>query len=279
MKFIEQLVDLLLGFTIARAQSVLLLLLILFGAAWIIDWKIEYSAYNRLDRAVSLTERLDALERRGQSSKEITDLRSSLVSQLQGLASKEASVAPTIVNHDTRWYTTRWAKGFAGAAPWLLLSVVMAVFLLKRSRLGPGEFVAIIVSIQAYALGFGLVSAGIPSFGNGWIDLIALPWALVAALVLVAAFGATVIPAFRTVRHSVQARAIMNNLRQITAAADQYFLEKGQTRVAYGDLVGSLGYLRPVQSVDGEHYGDLVIEQGRPVMVKRLSGEVVAFPS
>ena len=279
MKFIEQLVDLLLGFTVARARPVLLLLLILLGAAWVIDWRIEYSAYNRLDRAVTLTERLDALERRGQSSKEITELRSSLIAQLRALASAEPIPAPATANGSVPWHATRRVKGIAGAMPWLLLSIVMAIFMLKSAKLGWAEFIAIIMGIQVYSVAFGLVSALIPSYGRWWLDLLAVPLGLIVALVLIIAFAATVVPAFTTVRRSVQGRAIMNNLRQISAAADQYFLEKGRTRVAYGDLVGQLGYLHPVQSVDGERYDDLVIEQGRPLMVKRSSGDVVALPN
>lgn len=278
MKLLEQLADLLLGFTVARARSVILLLLILFGAAWIIDWKIEFSAYNRLERAVSLTERLDALERRGQSSKEITELRSSLIAQLRVLASSEAASLSATANGTLPWFATRLAKGIAGAAPWVLMSVVMMAAVLKTSKLGWAELITIVISTQVYSVGFGLVSILIPSSGKWWIDLLVVPWSLVAALVLVAIFAATVIPAFRTVRHKTQGRAIMNNLRQISAAADHYFLEKGQTRVTYADLVGSLGYLRPVESVDGERYDDLVIEQGRPLMVKRRSGDLIAFP-
>ena len=43
-------------------------------------------------------------------------------------------------------------------------------------------------------------------------------------------------------------------IRQLAAAADQYFLENGVSTVAYRDLVGATNYVKAVQTVAGETY-------------------------
>lgn len=79
--------------------------------------------------------------------------------------------------------------------------------------------------------------------------------------------AAMAIPAFEKVRSSSQEKAVLNNLRQLAAAADQYYLEKGVTTATYEDLVGPTKYVRRLNPVDDEDYRTLVFKQGTPLRV------------
>lgn len=71
-----------------------------------------------------------------------------------------------------------------------------------------------------------------------------------------------------------QQKALMNNLRQLSAAADQYFLEQGVSRVEIAKLVGTTPekYIKEIKPVAGETYTGLVIEQGKPIRIKTAGG-------
>jgi type IV pilus assembly protein PilA len=274
VKIIEQILDLLLGFTLAKARSLLTLSAILLAVAWLVDWKTDYSEFSRLERAITLTERIDALERRGSSSKDLSALRTDLTAQLQALVSKQAE-RPFQEQGERLWFATWWAKGIAGALPWLLLAVI-AIPVIRKMEKTPSW--AVFAALQLYSLAFALINVLIPAYGKWWIDLILVPVGVLIVIVLILATFAVAVPAFRSVRDSSLRKAILNNLRQISAAADQHFLENGVSRVAFSELVGPGKYLKSIVSVDGERYDDLVLEQGRAIMVKRKSGEVVTLP-
>lgn len=98
--------------------------------------------------------------------------------------------------------------------------------------------------------------------------------------VTVGLLAAMAVPAFQKVRTSSQSKAITNNLRQLSAAADQYFLETGKTTARYDDLVGSGPnyYIRQVTVVNGEDYRQLVIsEQDTTISVTTRSGRVIRY--
>lgn len=79
--------------------------------------------------------------------------------------------------------------------------------------------------------------------------------------------AAMAIPAFEKVRASSQEKAVLNNLRQLAAAADQYYLETGKSSVKYDDLVGDDKYVKRVQPIAGENYRLLKFEQGTPLVL------------
>ena len=58
-------------------------------------------------------------------------------------------------------------------------------------------------------------------------------------------------------------KQILNNLRQLTAAADQYFLENGVATVTIDQLVGTgpRHYIKELKPVDGEDYSRLDLSQ------------------
>jgi len=81
------------------------------------------------------------------------------------------------------------------------------------------------------------------------------------------------IPAFQKVRASSQDKAVLNNLRQLSAAADQYFLEGGVSQVTSAELVGTASsqYIKQVQQVARETY-TVTINQGLGVTASSVAG-------
>lgn len=79
--------------------------------------------------------------------------------------------------------------------------------------------------------------------------------------------AAMAVPAFQKVRQASQEKAVLNNLRQLSAAFDQYCLETGKSTATYDDLVGPGKFIRRLTSVGGENYRNLTFEQGRPLQV------------
>ncbi|GAB1490058.1 hypothetical protein MASR2M8_25150 [Opitutaceae bacterium] len=96
---------------------------------------------------------------------------------------------------------------------------------------------------------------------------------IMIVVVIIGLLAAMAIPAFQKVRASSQDKAVVNNLRQLSAAADQYFLESGVNSVASADLVGtnSSQYIKAVQTVAGEAYAS-VINQGSAITASGVAG-------
>jgi len=95
---------------------------------------------------------------------------------------------------------------------------------------------------------------------------------IMIVVVIIGLLAAMAIPAFQKVRASSQDKAVSNNLRQLSAAADQYFLENGVSAVNSSLLVGtnSSQYIKQVQTVAGETYSDL--QQGSAVTASGVAG-------
>ncbi|MDF3058407.1 MAG: hypothetical protein K0R17_2622 [Rariglobus sp.] len=96
--------------------------------------------------------------------------------------------------------------------------------------------------------------------------------------VTVGVLAAMAIPAFQKVRVASQEKTIINNLRQLDAAAQQHMLESGKDVAYYNELVGPGRdrYIRTLTSVDGEDYTALVIRSSdQELSVTTRSGKVV----
>jgi hypothetical protein len=72
-------------------------------------------------------------------------------------------------------------------------------------------------------------------------------------------------------------RALLNNLRQLAAAADQYYLENGKTTTTLDELVGETKYVKRLVAIDGEDYRQLVFAQGKPLTVTTASGYTLSY--
>ena len=79
---------------------------------------------------------------------------------------------------------------------------------------------------------------------------------IMIVVVIIGLLAAMAIPAFQKVRSASQDKAVKNNLRQLSAAADQYFLESGNTTVNSAILVGTnpSQYIKAVATVANEAY-------------------------
>jgi len=96
---------------------------------------------------------------------------------------------------------------------------------------------------------------------------------IMIVVVIIGLLAAMAIPAFQKVRASSQDKAVLNNLRQLSSAADQYFLEKGASSVNSTELVGtnSSQYVKQIQTVANETY-DTTITQGQGVSAAGVAG-------
>lgn len=117
--------------------------------------------------------------------------------------------------------------------------------------------------------GRGLAIAGLVL---GYIVIAIMPIGLMAAMA---------IPAFQKVRSAAQEKTVINNLRQLDAAAAQFMLENGVKKAAYADLVGDgpNHYIKHLTPVAGEDYTHLVIhESDREISVTTAQGRTISQP-
>ena len=79
---------------------------------------------------------------------------------------------------------------------------------------------------------------------------------IMIVVVIIGLLAAMAIPAFQKVRRTSQDKTILNNLRQLSAAAQQYFLEQGVTSVTSANLVGTQTdrYIKSINTVLSEAY-------------------------
>jgi hypothetical protein len=74
-------------------------------------------------------------------------------------------------------------------------------------------------------------------------------------------------------------RAILNNLRQLAAAADQFYLENGVGRTTYDQLVGPepKKFVKRIVTIQGEDYTRIEFVQGKPMSVTTVDGFTVSY--
>jgi len=95
---------------------------------------------------------------------------------------------------------------------------------------------------------------------------------IMIVVVIIGLLAAMAIPAFQKVRTSSQDKAVMNNARQLAAAADQYFLENGVSSVSQGSLVGATNYVKSLNLVASETYPG-GYTQGQAVTILGIAGQ------
>ena len=77
---------------------------------------------------------------------------------------------------------------------------------------------------------------------------------IMIVVVIIGLLAAMAIPAFQKVRVASQDKAVLNNARQMAAAADQYYLENGATSANSASLIGATNYVKALNTVAGETY-------------------------
>ena len=94
---------------------------------------------------------------------------------------------------------------------------------------------------------------------------------IMIVVVIIGLLAAMAIPAFQKVRTASQDKAVTNNMRQLGAAADQFFLENGTNQAGIASLVGSSNYVKALSTVANETYPQ-DYTQGTPVIVSGIAG-------
>lgn len=113
--------------------------------------------------------------------------------------------------------------------------------------------------------GSGMALAGLIM---GYLSVVMIP--------IIGLLAAMAIPAFHKVRTVSQEKAIMNNMRQLSGAADQYFLETGTTIVNFESLVGEDHYVKVLKPVAGETY-PREYTFGQSIVVKKSDGKELSY--
>ena len=94
---------------------------------------------------------------------------------------------------------------------------------------------------------------------------------IMIVVVIIGLLAAMAIPAFQKVRQSSQDKAVLNNARQLSAAADQYYLENGVSTVSSANLVGATNYVKVVNTVASETY-PTTLTQGVTITIDGIAG-------
>ncbi len=94
---------------------------------------------------------------------------------------------------------------------------------------------------------------------------------IMIVVVIIGLLAAMAIPAFQKVRESSQDKTVLNNARQMSAAADQYFLENGVSQVLFVNLVGATNYVKALNRVANEIYPDWYT-QGVTITIRGVAG-------
>jgi type IV pilus assembly protein PilA len=95
---------------------------------------------------------------------------------------------------------------------------------------------------------------------------------IMIVVVIIGLLAAMAIPAFQKVRTSSQDKAVLNNARQLAAAADQYYLENGVSSVSQGNLVGPTSYVKSLNLVAAETY-PAGFTQGETITISGVAGQ------
>ena len=94
---------------------------------------------------------------------------------------------------------------------------------------------------------------------------------IMIVVVIIGLLAAMAIPAFQKVRQQSQDKIVLNKARQLSAAADQYFLENGCSSVLITNLWGATNYVKTINWVAGEWYPDWYT-QGVTITVRNIAG-------
>jgi type IV pilus assembly protein PilA len=94
---------------------------------------------------------------------------------------------------------------------------------------------------------------------------------IMIVVVIIGLLAAMAIPAFQKVRTNSQDKAVLNNARQLSAGADQYYLENGVSTVTLTDLIGPTTYVKALNSVAKESYPQ-GFSQGTTITITGVAG-------
>jgi type IV pilus assembly protein PilA len=94
---------------------------------------------------------------------------------------------------------------------------------------------------------------------------------IMIVVVIIGLLAAMAIPAFQKVRASSQDKTVLNNARQMSGAADQYYLEYGVNAVGSADLVGINSFVKNLQTAAKEFMPE-TYTQGVTITITSVGG-------
>ena len=94
---------------------------------------------------------------------------------------------------------------------------------------------------------------------------------IMVVVVIIGLLATIAIPGFQKIRASSQEKAVLNNARQLAAAADQYFLQNGSGFVNSSSLVGPSNYIKALVTIASETYPSAFTE-GTPITILGVGG-------
>jgi len=94
-------------------------------------------------------------------------------------------------------------------------------------------------------------------------------WGLATLMITLLMVGGILL--VRTVARSSQVKGVLSNVRGLSAAADQYFLEYGGSTVAMANLVGATNYVKAINPIANERYPSYYT-QGITITVDGVAG-------
>jgi type IV pilus assembly protein PilA len=94
---------------------------------------------------------------------------------------------------------------------------------------------------------------------------------IMIVVVIIGLLATMAIPAFQRVTKASQDKAVLNNARQLSSAADQYFMESGVSTVVLSDLLGPTSYIKALNSVASESYPGFYT-QGVTITISAIAG-------
>lgn len=100
---------------------------------------------------------------------------------------------------------------------------------------------------------------------------------IMIVVVIIGLLVALAVPGFQKVRQVSQDKAIINNLRQIVSAAQQYMLDEGVTIVTTSHIMGRGLHMSGLSSVAGETYDISVGTDTTRVQTESASGRIVSY--
>ena len=94
---------------------------------------------------------------------------------------------------------------------------------------------------------------------------------IMVVVVIIGVLAALALPAWQRVRQVAQDKSVLNNARQLSGAADQYYLETGSNTVDLGSLVGSTNYIKVLTTIAAESY-PAFFTQGVTITITSIGG-------
>ena len=101
---------------------------------------------------------------------------------------------------------------------------------------------------------------------------------IMIVVVIIGLLAAMAIPAFQKVRERSQAKTVLNNCRQLSNAADQYFLEHGVISVDSTYLIGPSNYVKDFATAAQETYQATLTTEGFCTAGALPNGAYITYP-